>query len=165
MFCPNCGSKNSTGQKFCRSCGLNLEKVAESLLEQLPIRMEESIERRRGRVETLGVVASWLFVAVALGFSLYQIVFRMILAGGKVLPGVALLVLLICGILSVVFFNYANSLKAAAARRRLRQLTEREKTATKLLQEPHMEPIPSVTERTTELLYTERKGDTESNSR
>ena len=36
MYCPSCGQATSTEQKFCRSCGLSLEKVAESVAEQRP---------------------------------------------------------------------------------------------------------------------------------
>ncbi len=43
MFCPNCAANNSTEQKFCRSCSLNPEKSAESLLEQIP-NVENSTE-------------------------------------------------------------------------------------------------------------------------
>ncbi len=35
MYCPNCAKVNSNVQKFCRACGLNLEKTAEILSEQL----------------------------------------------------------------------------------------------------------------------------------
>ena len=31
MFCPNCGKDNSNEQKFCASCGTNLEAVAQAL--------------------------------------------------------------------------------------------------------------------------------------
>ncbi|MGI8838237.1 MAG: hypothetical protein ACR2H4_16605, partial [Pyrinomonadaceae bacterium] len=71
------------------------------------------------------------------------------------------LILFICGLLAVVFFNYANSLKDAATKRRLQQPTElpQGEASAKFLNEPYLEPIPSVTERTTELLYAEKKGN------
>ena len=31
MFCPTCGRDNSTGRKFCASCGTNLEAVSQAL--------------------------------------------------------------------------------------------------------------------------------------
>jgi hypothetical protein len=31
MFCPTCGKNNSTGRKFCASCGTNLEAVSQAL--------------------------------------------------------------------------------------------------------------------------------------
>jgi len=31
MFCPNCGKDNSKEQKFCATCGTNLEAVAQAL--------------------------------------------------------------------------------------------------------------------------------------
>jgi zinc-ribbon domain len=31
MFCPTCGRDNSTGRKFCATCGTNLEAVSQAL--------------------------------------------------------------------------------------------------------------------------------------
>lgn len=36
MHCPNCGTETSAGQKFCRACGLSLERIAQLLAELLP---------------------------------------------------------------------------------------------------------------------------------
>jgi hypothetical protein len=36
MHCPNCGTEASAGQKFCRACGLSLERFAQLLAELLP---------------------------------------------------------------------------------------------------------------------------------
>ena len=33
MFCPTCGRDNSTGLKFCASCGTNLEAISQALYE------------------------------------------------------------------------------------------------------------------------------------
>ncbi len=147
MFCPNCGSKNSTNQKFCRSCGLSLEKTAQTLVEQLPTKLNENLEKRKDKLERLGVIALSGFGVVGAGFLFYLIIFKMMLAEGKILAGLALLTLIICGLLAVVFFNYANSLKDTAMKNRLQQPTElpQEETSAKLLYEPNFEPIPSVT--------------------
>src|SRR5262245_22006831 len=34
MHCPNCGTKASSGQKFCRGCGFSLEKVGQLIADQ-----------------------------------------------------------------------------------------------------------------------------------
>jgi predicted amidophosphoribosyltransferase len=47
MHCPNCGKKTNTEHKFCRSCGLPLEKVAQILAEQLPASVsDESLKSK-----------------------------------------------------------------------------------------------------------------------
>ncbi len=159
MFCPNCGSKNSTQQKFCRSCGLSLEEIAQSLVKQIPAKVDQSLDKRKEKLERLGVVALSGFGVVGGGVLFYLIIFKMMLAEGKILAGLALLTIIVCGLLAVFFFNYANSLKETAVRNRLQQPDElpQDETPANLLSGSYPEPIPSITERTTELLYVERK--------
>ena len=161
MFCPNCGSKNSTQQKFCRSCGLSLEKSAQSLVEQIPAKIDQPLERRKEKLERFGFIALSCLGVVGAGALFYMIIFNMMLAQGKILGGLALMTIIICGLLAVFFFNYARFLKETAVKNRLQppeEMPEYE-TPAKLLNDSYLEPIPSVTERTTELLYVERKKD------
>lgn len=161
MFCPNCGSKNSTQQKFCRACGLSLEKTAQSLVEQIPAKIDQSLERRKEKLERFGFIALCGVGVVGAGALFYMIIFNMMLAQGKILGGLALLTIIICGISAAFFFNYANFLKEKGVKNRLQPPEElrEDETPAKLLGDSYLEPIPSVTERTTELLYVERKKD------
>ncbi len=61
MYCPNCGTKTSADQNFCRACGLGLEKIALSLNEQLPTKVDLSLQQRKDRFEKLGVAALSVF--------------------------------------------------------------------------------------------------------
>ena len=161
MFCPHCGNKNSTQQKFCRSCGLSLEKTAQSLVEQIPAKIDQSLERRKEKLERFGFIALIGVGTVGVGALSYMIIFNMMLAQGKILGGLALLTIIICGLFAAFFFNYANYLKETAVKNRLQpseKMPEYE-TPAKLLNDPYLEPIPSVTEGTTELLYVEREKD------
>ena len=64
MFCPNCGAKTSVEQKFCRACGLGLEKIALSLTEQLPTRADDNLpSAEKARLERWGLAALSVFGA------------------------------------------------------------------------------------------------------
>ena len=134
MYCPSCGKSTSVEQKFCRACGLSLEKIAQSLAEQLPsTQLNDDLEDRKRKVER------WLTLLLGSAFGVFVItligalIYKVIITKGDYLLGFALLALLI----------------AQAS------LTQPERTG-KLPAEPHFQPVPSVTEPTTELLV-ERK--------
>jgi hypothetical protein len=162
MFCPNCGAKTSIEQKFCRACGLGLEKISLSLSEQLPNRPDENLLSQKERLERWGVAALSVFGLGVLGVILYGIVYKLMVTQGNWLSGLAMLGFLImagCGILSTILFAKAKEVEQAAGKRRIQPKDPAViATPTKeLLGEGHLEPVPSVTDRTTELLYAEKK--------
>ena len=159
MYCPNCGTKTSIDQNFCRACGLGLEKVALSLTEQLPARVDQSLQARKDRLEKMGVAALSVFGLGALSFLLYSIGYKLMISQGNVLAGLAMIgfvVMIACGITSVILFARAKELGDEATKRRS-QPELSNATTKQLLSEAHFEPIPTVTERTTELLVTEKR--------
>lgn len=159
MYCPNCGKTSEGEQNFCRSCGLSLEKVAQSLAEQIPaVDLETSQALRRRRVER------WLSILLGSGFAvfvvavLWVLIYNIIIVKGNVLQGLVFLGLFVAAVLSLLLVVYRESLLEAA---RKPQQSGREVPKTgntvELLPESHAEPIPSVTERTTELLWADKK--------
>jgi hypothetical protein len=123
MYCPNCGNQTSTDQKFCRACGLGLEKIALSLGEQLPARMDQSLIARQERLEKLGLGALSVFGLGVLGFLLYAVAQKLLASQGSLLTILALVGLVImlgCGLLSVILFARAQELKEQASKRQLK---------------------------------------------
>ncbi len=162
MFCPNCGANNSTEQKFCRACGLNLEKSAESLIEQMPsaqtanlLRHEKAIERFGNfALGGLGVVG---LVAVTAG--LYVLVTKFIITGTNIFAAVLLISFFAFAFLSLIFVVFNETLKEKKQKINSglsTELTEPKNTG-KLLEEKLFEPAASVTENSTELLYAENR--------
>ena len=163
MYCPNCANKVSLDQRFCRSCGLALDKIAQSLGEQLPTTVSDNLLAKKAKLEKVGVALLSVFGLGILGLILYGIVYRMMIMEGRILGGFGLLGLVImvaCGLIAVLLFGKAEELKNAATQHRLPQPAELPEPATtaRLLSEKQLEPLPSVTERTTELLFAE-EGD------
>lgn len=162
MYCPTCSTKISLDQKFCRSCGLGLEKIAQSVSEQLPTKLDENLRDRKNKLERLGVTALSIFGVGVLGLFIYIVGYKLMLSQGKILAALGILGLIVIlgsGLLSVLLFAKAKEVEEAATRRRLEEPAEIPEAAStsKLLPESHLKPMPSVTDRTTELLLREKK--------
>lgn len=159
MYCPNCGKETSTDQKFCRACGLGLEKIALSLGEQLPARLDQSLSARKERLEKLGVGALSVFGLGILGLILYSVGQKLLASQGSLVAILAMLGLLIMlgsGLLSVILFARAKELGEQASKRQ-QQPDELTGSTKELPPEGRFEPVPTVTERTTELLFVESR--------
>lgn len=157
MYCPNCGKQNSADQKFCRSCGLGLQKVAKTLSEQVPTKLDLSLQQKKERFEKLGVIALSIFGAGVAIPVLYGIFYKMMYTQGKVIAGLGLLALIIvlgCGLLSVILFAKANEVKEESAKRPSPEPKELNSPDTRELPERAAQQPPafSVVDRTTELL-------------
>jgi zinc-ribbon domain len=170
MFCPNCGTKTEAGQKYCRACGLSVEKLAGLISEQLPAgalegstpeEVAQLLRRKRG-VERLlvgiGLTGATVFVLAII----WALVFKIIIEKGEWLQGGIFLGFILAGVvaLALVFYRESvmNSLAARGVSDEAAKKLEGATATSKLLPETSFEPIPTVTEHTTELLAAERKG-------
>jgi len=162
MFCPNCGANNSTQQKFCRSCGFNLEKSAESLIEQMPSAQTTSLAHREKLIERFGNFAlGGLGIVGIIGiFALLRfLVTNIMVPGTNVFAVVLLAAFFIFAILSLVFVVLNESIKEKKAKSNsalIEEIPESIKTG-KLLEEKPFEPAATITENSTELLFVENK--------
>ena len=159
MFCPHCGKVNSAQQKFCRSCGLSLEKVAPLVAEQLLDReSNKHLKDRQRKIERLLSTLLGSMLAIFTGAVLYAVIFKIIIAKGEVLEGLVFLVLFLAAVTALLLVVYRESLLEALTKRQLAETTLplTEQTG-KLLPESDLEPVPSVTEGTTKRLFVEKK--------
>jgi hypothetical protein len=164
MHCPNCGTKTSTEHKYCRACGLGLEKFALLLAEQLPdgeagLAQAEGLARLAARsrwVENILTAALFTFIACLVGVILYGIVGKLIIEKGQVLGGLIFLFVILLGLGSVGLVAYREHLKEKMQKRLEPQLPAAETTGRLLPDDSRFEPVSSVTEATTELLSVEK---------
>jgi hypothetical protein len=158
MYCPNCGTKTSIDQNFCRACGLGLEKISLSLTEQLPTKPDLSLQQRKERFEKLGVAALSVFGLGILSLLIYAVGYKLIITEGDLFSALVMIgfvIMIACGLASVILFAKANEAGQEATKRKPQELSPPESTK-ELLTEGHFEPVPSITDRTTELLTVEK---------
>ncbi len=162
MYCPNCGNKNSVDQRFCRSCGLGLEKVSQSLTEQRPSASALTLTQRKERFERLGMAALSVFGLGVLSFILYSVFYKLMVSEGKMLAALGVLGALIvlgCGLASVILFAKANEVKEVPAAKIDPAELLPERTTQELLSEAKSAPLYSVTDRTTNLMPVQNDKD------
>jgi len=162
MFCPNCGANNTTEQNFCRSCGLNLEDTAKSLLAQIPSAETANLLKREQRLEKFGNFAFGglgVVFLIAVGGIIYAIIQGMILSGKQPWVGVLLTAFIIFAALTLAYVVFNEDLKEKKKKLSLQAQKElaEPKTTGRLLEEKPFETVGSVTESSTELLPSENK--------
>lgn len=165
MFCPNCGANNTTEQSFCRSCGLNLEPTAESLLEQIPSAESANLLRHERNLQKFGDIAMaglGLVLLTGVGAIIYVIFNQLIWSGKNIFAGVLFIGFIIFAVLTLAYVILKEDLKERKQKTNpaLANKTGGPRDTAKLLEEKPFEPIPSVTENSTELLFAERKPKT-----
>src|SRR5215813_2621559 len=109
MFCPNCAAQNDVAQRYCRTCGLKLDAIAQDLSSQRPSDEFARLLKRKRQFEWAGALS--MMTAGMIGLS-------MLIAGGfyyklhwlglEVLFWSASIALALFALASVFFFNYAK---------------------------------------------------------
>ncbi len=166
MYCPNCANKIENEQKFCRQCGLKINAIVQIVSEQNPDNEIFVLQKRKEIFDKLGISSLIILASIGISFLFFKIVYyKMILLGENVLYWSGFLAFLLFGLLAVFFFNYPKFFmneKLLELKEKLSESKDSEKVTIgadtrKLLDESSFEPIPSVTENSTELLHIEQK--------
>lgn len=168
MHCPKCGTPAAEVQKFCRSCGFGLEKVAQLLEESPPVKGENppagenlgKLQNRLNRMDRL-----WQAALVTLGGAFvtaicWAIISNVIIAEGQLISG-GLFLFFFLGIvvmgLSALYLESQRQ-KLATRKKRLPETQQSDSelvaeldadTTNKLLAAPGNSSAASVTEETT----------------
>jgi hypothetical protein len=159
MFCPHCGSENQADQNFCRFCGLRLEAVSRELMTQAPSKQLAALQRRNALFGKLGLMS--LSVSGLIGISLIfgaAAYYKLILFGPEVLFWSAAGALIGFLLLSAFFFSFPKLfLKPKGKNTGQAEDPIPAAPRNNLIDERPFEPVPSVTEDSTDLLLEPRK--------
>jgi hypothetical protein len=152
MYCLNCGTMASAGQKFCRACGLSLERFAQMLAETLPEVEDKNVAqpgpqpRQSGIMEKIGALLLGMVLTLPIVMSLFSAM------SGYGDSGRVVLILVYSAFLLVVvglMGYYTALLKRASAHGIVQSAAPSAETTNKLLPDDQPEIATSVTERTT----------------
>jgi hypothetical protein len=162
MFCPNCATPNEADQNFCRLCGLRLTAIAGELAEQRPSVEYAEILRKKHKLESLGVISLSTAALIGLAMLLSKVFYDKIAhLGIDILLWPAFVAMILSGLLSVLFFNYPSiAMRFEKINPRLPATPRSDiaaPTTRNLLEERPFEPVPSVTEDSTELLHVDAR--------
>jgi len=156
MFCPNCGKENQADQKFCRSCGLKLDAVLQVVADQFPSEEYAAMQRRKRIFERLGLGALSIAGLIGLMLLLFTVgLYKLIVLGPEVLFGLSIVAVIFFLLLSGILIGYPKLfMRFEKVDPQLAAPDESSsiQTTGKLLEDRFFEPVPSVTEDTTDLL-------------
>jgi hypothetical protein len=155
MTCPNCGLQSLSEQKFCRSCGASLRLTTQPLAEPSAISdLQRTSTLTHGHQRANSFVL-WGFIIMLVGAAIGVI-------GKKLMHEDVVTVVGILISLAGMFLTVYPFLAPPRAKRKVGQAPEPEvltqaQPAKALPQESNAEYVPSITERTTDLLASATK--------
>ncbi|HKQ75350.1 MAG TPA: zinc ribbon domain-containing protein [Blastocatellia bacterium] len=151
MHCPSCGTEAPTGQKFCRACGLSLERFAQLLAELQPGQEDENVasaRRRLRQLESAIKFAAWI-AGTVLGI-LFAFLGVVTMIKSHIGGGIFMLLFGIGFILTILVLSYQSSLnKKVSGRSPSQPALPSAETTNKLLSEDGPQIAMSVAEQTT----------------
>lgn len=160
MHCPNCATKASGEQKFCRSCGLKLEKVHQLLSEELSsadLHIQNKIRRFEHWRNAVALLTFATFIIAILVVFIREIK-AAIESGSSELYGTLVGFIVVIGILMAMSFAmYSAYLRQKLTNRKLSQTATAPDAAptVKLPPDAAGVELPGITEHTTEILKTD----------
>ena len=163
MHCPSCGNESSLDQKFCRKCGFSLEVVGKLLSEHPSTGKKLELEEVSDEKLALRRMVSWMMwglLIVVIGLVLIVTNKQFLMDRLFNLLGSFLLL----GGISVATYGVLDAMRGGGSKSKRAKLSEETKNepdelaaanTTKELAERIPVPVPSVTERTTQLIENE----------
>ena len=163
MHCPSCGAETTLEQRFCRSCGMDLESVSKLVAAHSSpetLKLEKSLTEKANR-QRMYQSFKWGMTCFILGMATLATVKTL---GFDKTFNLGPLLLLFVGMF-IMFYGgvLAPMRERASSSRKLpglgstSELPETE-TTKELLAARAPVPVASVTERTTQLIATEKAG-------
>ena len=161
MYCPNCGAQNNKKQNYCRYCGLHLQDIEKSYLNQLAFGADTKLLKKlRSARKTSDSAQFFSFIILIVG------IITMFLSdsaiGKTLITGSLLSFFWVQIIREVVGYIQRRHLEKNDVRNSSNDV-ERDEFSTretnKLIEEKTFIPVSSVTENSTELLFADRKSN------
>ena len=162
MHCPSCGNESSLDQKFCRRCGFDLEPVGKLVVQGAD---PDSLKVEKAERENLigRPMFHWLACGlVIMGVGLLMLVANTAIGLGHAF-GVFTILFLLAGI-GMAAYGVIAALGKGASLPRIKTVPATDSQlnkgqTTRELTDPIPVPVPSVTERTTQLIGNNAKND------
>ena len=157
---PETGNHILRTQEYVRRLGQLLCKhprFAQSLAEQRPgVESSKELLQKREKVERWLAIIGGSALAVGVIAILLALIYNVIILKGELLKGTIFAGILLSAVTMLLLVIYRESLGDRISKARVSETASLEaKNTGKLLNEPAVEPISSVTDRTTELLNAE----------
>ena len=170
MHCPNCGNQSELDQKFCRKCGFNLEPVGKLILNN-PDAGQLKLEKAEREKLALRRMVSWMMWGMLI--LLIGVVVIVINKTFNLDPLVKLIgTFLTLGGVSVTMYGLLDTMRGGKGRPKSGAIDGGSYTVnleesgqadtTRELEGRLPVPLPSVTERTTQLIGDKSKSNTSS---
>jgi hypothetical protein len=158
MHCPSCGAETNLEQRFCRSCGMDLETVSKLVAEYSSpenLKLEKSLTQKTNQQRMYESI-KWGMISLILGMAALVIVKTLAFDKTYNLIG-ALLLFISMGLLC---FGALSTMREVTSTRKPRTSDRTaelpESQTTKELPAARVPvPVASVTERTTQLIESE----------